>query len=90
MLIVFAVDSTRKHLKVSGLPLLDFKTTFSYALLPFLLNAHYFQILGVTKLGHQKRILNSLKKAKEERRQRAAERAAAAQEEEADSGQESR
>uniref|UniRef100_A0A0R3RSV7 ANK_REP_REGION domain-containing protein n=1 Tax=Elaeophora elaphi TaxID=1147741 RepID=A0A0R3RSV7_9BILA len=62
MLIVFAVDSTRKHLK----------------------------ILGITKLGHQKRILNSLKKAKEERRQRAAERAAAAQEEEADSGQESR
>ncbi|EJW86091.1 hypothetical protein WUBG_02998 [Wuchereria bancrofti] len=61
MLIVFAVDSTRKHLK----------------------------ILGVTKLGHQKRILNSLKKAKEERRQRAAERAAAAQEE-VDSGQESR
>ncbi|CAG9540170.1 unnamed protein product [Cercopithifilaria johnstoni] len=62
MLIVFAVDSTRKHLK----------------------------ILGISKLGHQKRILNSLKKAKEERRQRAAERAAAAQEEEADSGQESR
>ncbi|VDP11789.1 unnamed protein product [Onchocerca flexuosa] len=62
MLIVFAVDSTRKHLKV----------------------------LGITKLGHQKRILNSLKKAKEERRQRAAERAAAAKEEEADSGQESR
>ncbi|VDK72993.1 unnamed protein product [Litomosoides sigmodontis] len=61
MLIVFAVDSTRKHLK----------------------------ILGITKLGHQKRILNSLKKAKEERRQRAAERAAAAQEE-VDSGQESR
>uniref|UniRef100_A0A915Q3B6 SAM domain-containing protein n=1 Tax=Setaria digitata TaxID=48799 RepID=A0A915Q3B6_9BILA len=62
MLIVFAVDSTRKHLK----------------------------ILGITKLGHQKRILNSLKKAKEERRQRAAERAAAAQEDETDSGQESR
>ncbi|KAL3981904.1 Ankyrin repeats (3 copies) family protein [Acanthocheilonema viteae] len=62
MLIVFAVDSTQKHLK----------------------------ILGITKLGHQKRILNSLKKAKEERRQRAAERAAAVQEEEADSGQESR
>ncbi|KAK6110140.1 Ankyrin repeats (3 copies) family protein [Brugia pahangi] len=62
MLIVFAVDSTRKHLK----------------------------ILGITKLGHQKRILNSLKKAKEERRQRAAERAAVAQEEEVDSGQESR
>ncbi|EFO26621.2 AIDA-1b [Loa loa] len=63
MLIVFAVDSTRKHLK----------------------------ILGITKLGHQKRILNSLKKAKEERRQKAAERAAAAaQEDETDSGQESR
>ncbi|MCP9266162.1 Ankyrin repeat and sterile alpha motif domain-containing protein 1B [Dirofilaria immitis] len=62
MLIVFAVDSTRKHLK----------------------------ILGITKLGHQKRILNSLKKAKEERRLRAAERTAIAQEEEADSGQESR
>uniref|UniRef100_A0A0N4T0F4 ANK_REP_REGION domain-containing protein n=1 Tax=Brugia pahangi TaxID=6280 RepID=A0A0N4T0F4_BRUPA len=68
MLIVFAVDSTRKHLKVNGL----------------------LTILGITKLGHQKRILNSLKKAKEERRQRAAERAAVAQEEEVDSGQESR
>lgn len=48
------------------------------------------QILGITKLGHQKRILNSLKKAREERRQRAAERIAAMQVEKVDNGKEAR
>lgn len=50
-----------------------------------------FQSLGITLLGHQRRILNSLKEAKAERRQRATERVnAALHDDETDSGQESR
>ncbi|VDM37031.1 unnamed protein product [Toxocara canis] len=54
-------------------------------------SSKHLKSLGITSLGHQRRILNSLKEAKIERRQRAAEKVnAAMHDDETDSGQESR
>uniref|UniRef100_A0A915ADP6 Ankyrin repeat and sterile alpha motif domain-containing protein 1B n=1 Tax=Parascaris univalens TaxID=6257 RepID=A0A915ADP6_PARUN len=54
-------------------------------------SSKHLKSLGITLLGHQRRILNSLKEAKAERRQRATERVnAALHDDETDSGQESR